>query len=63
MDENPTSPVPEPEPEPEESFAPLPDTPESRRARKWLFRVIAILVLINVGVLTWVVVSGLLRDK
>lgn len=47
----------------EESFEPLPDTPESRRARKWLFRAIWVLVLVNVSVFTWVVLSGLLRGK
>ena len=56
MDSNPT-------PEPEEPFEPVPDTPESRRARKWLFRVIAFLVLVNVGLLIWVVVTGLLKGK
>lgn len=52
-----------PTPEPEEPFEPLPDTPESRRARQWLFRAIGFLVLVNVGLLTWVVVSGLLKGK
>ena len=56
MDSNPT-------PEPEEPFEPVPDTPESRRARKWLFRVIAFLALVNVGLLIWVVVTGLLKGR
>ncbi len=51
-----------PSPDPEESTPPLPDTPEAQRARKWLFRSIFVLVLINVGLLTWVLMTGLLRS-
>jgi len=51
-----------PSPDPEESIPPLPDTPEARRARKWLFRSLFFLVLINVGLLTWVLLTGLLKS-
>ena len=58
MDANPPPP-----PEPEESFEPLPDTPESKRARKWLFRSLLLLALINVGLLTWVLLTGWLKPS
>jgi hypothetical protein len=55
------------DPKPEESEEPaievLPDTPESRRARRWLFRSLLALALLNLGLLTWVVVTGLLARR
>jgi hypothetical protein len=55
------------DPKPEEPEEPaievLPDTPESRRARRWLFRSLLALALVNLGLLTWVVVTGLLARR
>jgi hypothetical protein len=55
------------DPKPEEPEEPaievLPDTPDSRRARRWLFRSLLALALVNLGLLTWVVVTGLLARR
>jgi hypothetical protein len=52
------------DPKPEEPpIEVLPDTPESRRARRWLFRSLLALALVNLGLLTWVVVTGLLARR
>ncbi len=55
------------DPKPEETEEPpievLPDTPESRRARRWLFRTLLALAIVNLGLLTWVVVTGLLARR
>ncbi len=52
------------DPKPEEPpIEVLPDTPESRRARRWLFRSLFALVVVNLGLLAWVVVTGLLARR
>jgi hypothetical protein len=52
------------DPKPEEPpIEVLPDTPESRRARRWLFRSLLALAAVNLGLLTWVVVTGLLARR
>lgn len=38
--------------------APLPDTPSARVARRWLFRVLLLLGLVNLAVLGWAVLTG-----
>lgn|GEM_PF-6781365 len=55
--------VPKPEETEEPPIEVLPDTPESRRARRWLFRSLLALAVLNVGLLTWVVVTGLLARR
>ncbi len=49
--------------DPKESIPPLPDTPAAQRARKWLFRSLFLLVLINVGLLAWVLLTGWLKSS
>ena len=50
-------------PDPKDSTPPLPDIPEAQRARKWLFRSLLLLALINVGLLTWVLLTGWLKPS